>query len=185
MTTFAVPPAGSSAWRQIHLTPPNAPLYTVGPYCPLDDTQLQERADGFGCPVCSAAWNFHGLAGRWLNEPVHWRPSAVAVSAGNGRWLADDGPAAERRRLDRWTATAIAAGAAIGLGAGAGRWLHSYAPVVPDGLLAALAVVLLAVGAAVYGVVVLLRWLDGRRYAGNVLHGPVEPSDVEVPDGQR
>jgi hypothetical protein len=83
MTTVAVPPTGSPAWRQIHPTPPNAPLYTVGPYCPLDDTVLQERADGFGCPICSAAWDFHGLAGRWLDEPaVRWRPSAVLVLAG-------------------------------------------------------------------------------------------------------
>jgi hypothetical protein len=83
MTTIAVPPAGSSAWRQIHPTPPNAPLYTVGPYCPLDDTVLQERADGLGCPVCSAGWDFHGLAGRWLDEPVvRWRPSALFVMAG-------------------------------------------------------------------------------------------------------
>jgi hypothetical protein len=84
MTTFAVPPAGSPAWRQIYPTPPNAALYTVGPYCPLDDIQLQERADGFGCPVCSAAWNFHGLAGRWLTDTmtVRWRPSAALVLSG-------------------------------------------------------------------------------------------------------
>jgi hypothetical protein len=83
MTTFAVPPTGSPAWRQIHPIPPNAPLYTVGPYCPLDDTVLRERADGFGCPACSAAWDFHGLAGRWLDEPaVRWRPSALLVLAG-------------------------------------------------------------------------------------------------------
>ena len=83
MTTFAVAPTGSRAWRQIHPSPPNAPLYTVGPYCPLDDTVLQERADGFGCPLCSAAWDFHGLAGRWLDTPAtRRRPTAVTVLAG-------------------------------------------------------------------------------------------------------
>ena len=83
MTTFAVPPTGSRLWREIHSSPPNAPLYTVGPYCPLDDTVLQERADGFGCPLCSAAWDFHGLAGRWQAEPgARRRPSAVAVLTG-------------------------------------------------------------------------------------------------------
>ena len=82
MTTFAVPPTGSRLWREIHSSPPNAPLYTVGPYCPLDDTVLQERADGFGCPLCSAAWDFHGLAGRWLDKPpTRRRPSAVTVLA--------------------------------------------------------------------------------------------------------
>lgn len=83
MTTFAVPPTGCPAWREIYPTPPNAQLYTVGPFCPLDDTQLQERADGFGCPACSAAWDFHGLSGRWLALPaVRWRPSAIVVLAG-------------------------------------------------------------------------------------------------------
>ena len=83
MTTFTVPAAGSPAWRQIYLTPPPAQLYTVGPFCPLDDTQLQERTDGFGCPLCSAAWDFHGLSGHWLALPaVRWRPSTIAVLAG-------------------------------------------------------------------------------------------------------
>lgn len=66
MTTVAVPPAGSLAWREVHPTPPNARLYTVGPFCPIDDTTLRPRLDGFVCPVCRAGWNCHGLAGRWL-----------------------------------------------------------------------------------------------------------------------
>jgi hypothetical protein len=126
MTTFAVPAAGSLAWREIHPTPPNARLYTVGPYCPLDETVLQERADGFGCPVCSAAWDFHGLAGRWLDEPVvRWRPSAVLVFAG----LAGCAAAAAvlvavlgelDQRLVWWLSAAIAAATVVYVAAG---WL--------------------------------------------------------------
>jgi hypothetical protein len=83
MTTFAVPPTGAPTWQEIYPVPPLLRLETVGPWCPLDDTRLQVRQDGWGCPVCSAAWDFHGLAGRWLDEPaVRWRPSAVAVLAG-------------------------------------------------------------------------------------------------------
>ena len=128
MTTFAVPPAGSPAWREIHPTPPNARLYTVGPYCPLDETVLKERADGFVCPVCSAAWDFHGLAGRWLAETepaVRWRPSAVVVLAG----LAGCAAAAVAlvavlggldQRLLWWLSAAIAAAAVLYVAAG---WL--------------------------------------------------------------
>jgi len=125
MTTFAVPPAGSPAWRQIHPSPPNAPLYTVGPFCPLDDTQLQERADGFGCPVCSAAWDFHGLAGRWLAEPVRWRPSAVVVLAGLAGCAATAAALVAvlgelDRRLLWWLIGAIAAAVVLYVAAG---WL--------------------------------------------------------------
>jgi hypothetical protein len=126
MTTFAVPPAGSPSWRQIHPTPPNAQLYTVGPFCPLDDTLLQERADGFGCPVCSAAWDFHGLAGRWLAEPaVRWRPSAVMVPAGMAGCAATAAALVAvlgqlDQRLLGWLSAAIAAAVVLYVAAG---WL--------------------------------------------------------------
>ena len=126
MTTFAVPPTGSRAWRELHPTPPNARLYTVGPYCPLDDTMLQERADGFSCPLCWAAWDFHGMAGRWLTEPpARRRPSAGAVLAG----LAGCAAVAAAlvavlgeldQRLLWWLAAAIAAAALLYVAAG---WL--------------------------------------------------------------
>lgn len=126
MTTFAVPPAGSPAWRRLQPTPPNAQLYTVGPYCPIDDTMLKERADGFGCPLCSAAWDFYGLAGRWPAEPaVRWRPSAVVVLAG----LAGCAAAAAvlvavlgelDQRLLWWLGAVIAAAAVLYVAAG---WL--------------------------------------------------------------
>ena len=124
MTTFAVPPTGSLAWRKIHPTPPNAQLYTVGPYCPLDDTVLQERVDGFGCPICLAAWDFHGLAGRWLDEPaVRWRPSAVVVVAGlAGCAVAAVALVAVLGELDQrllwWLSAAIAAAAVLYVAAG-------------------------------------------------------------------
>lgn len=134
MTTFAVPPAGAPTWRQIYPSPPNAQLYTVGPYCPLDDSVLRERPDGFGCPVCSAAWNFHGLAGQWLADTkaaataapmVRWRASAVLVLSG----LAGCAAAAVAlvavlgqldQRLVWWLAAAIAATTVLYV---AGGWL--------------------------------------------------------------
>jgi hypothetical protein len=88
MTTFVVPPAGSPAWRSIYPVPPLLRLETVGPWCPLDDTRLHVRLDGWACPACLAGWDFNGEAARWLPtaEPavpvVSWRPSAVLVLAG-------------------------------------------------------------------------------------------------------
>jgi hypothetical protein len=126
MTTFAVPSAGPLAWRQIYPTPPNARIFTVGPYCPLDETVLQERPDGFVCPVCRAAWDFRGLASRWLDEPaVRWRPSTVVVLA----VLASCAAAAVAlvavlgdldQRLLVWLSAAIAAAAVVYVAAG---WL--------------------------------------------------------------
>lgn len=125
MTTFTVPPAGSPAWRQIHLTPPNAPLYTIGPYCPLDDTVLRARRDGYGCPVCCAAWDFHGLAGRWLPEVpvvpepvVRWRPStALMLSILAGSAFAAAGVVMLADMLDPrllwWLIAALAAAAVV------------------------------------------------------------------------
>ncbi|GGL17828.1 hypothetical protein [Mangrovihabitans endophyticus] len=89
MTTFAVPPTGSPAWREIYPVPPLLRLETVGPWCPLDDSRLQVREDGWGCTACQAGWDFHGEAARWLQAAttpaapvVRWRPSAVLVLAG-------------------------------------------------------------------------------------------------------
>lgn len=119
MTTFAVPPAGSPAWREIYPSPPNAQLYTVGPYCPLDDTVLRERPDGFGCPLCCAAWDFHGLTGRWLDEPVvRWRPSAVTIVTGLAGCAATAAALSAvlgelDQRLVWWLAAAAAAAAVL------------------------------------------------------------------------
>ena len=89
MTTFAVPPAGSPAWQEIYPVPPVLRLETVGPWCPLDDSRLQVRTDGWGCTSCQAGWDFYGESARWLAEskavvvaPVRWRPSPVKVLAG-------------------------------------------------------------------------------------------------------
>ena len=127
MTTFAVPPAGSPAWRRHYPTPPDVKLnIPAGTWCPIDDTTLQNRPDGWSCPTCKAAWNFHGLAGRWLDEPtVRWRPSAVLVLAG----LAGCAAAAAAlvavlgeldQRLLWWLSAAIAAAAVLYVAAG---WL--------------------------------------------------------------
>jgi hypothetical protein len=88
MTTIAVPPTGSPAWREIYQSPPDV---QTGRWCPIDDTTLKIRLDGYGCPACGAAWDFHGRAGRWLADTaavavvapaVRWRPSEVLVLAG-------------------------------------------------------------------------------------------------------
>jgi hypothetical protein len=126
MTTFAVPPAGSPAWRRHYPSPPDVKLnIPAGTWCPIDDTTLQNRPDGWDCPTCKAAWNFHGLAGRWLDEPVRWRPSAVLVLAG----LAGCAAAAAvlvavlgelDQRLVWWLSAAIAAATVLYVAAG---WL--------------------------------------------------------------
>jgi hypothetical protein len=132
MTTFTVPPAGSPAWREIYLTPPDV---RVGRWCPIDDHELRIRLDGWGCPRCAAAWDFHGLAGRWLADTaaamataapaVRWRPSAVAVLAGGaGCAAAADALVAVLGGLDQrllwWLSAAIAAAAVLYVAAG---WL--------------------------------------------------------------
>jgi hypothetical protein len=88
MTVFVVPPAGSPAWREIYPVPPLLRLETAGPWCPLDDTRLQVRAGGWGCPACRAGWDFQGETARWLpiattvTPQVRWRPSALLILAG-------------------------------------------------------------------------------------------------------
>lgn len=89
MTTYAVPPTGSPAWREIYPVPPLLRLETVGPWCPLDDSRLQTREDGWGCTACTAGWDFYGESARWLPSAaelavpaVRWRPSALLVLAG-------------------------------------------------------------------------------------------------------
>jgi hypothetical protein len=88
MKTFTVPPIASPVWREIYLVPPDV---RTGRWCPIDDTTLQIRLDGWACPRCGAAWDFQGLAGWWLTDTteviavaptVRWRPSAVAVLTG-------------------------------------------------------------------------------------------------------
>lgn len=127
MTTFVVPPAGDLDWREIHRTPPNARLYTVGPYCPLDDTTLRARLDGFICPVCWASWNCHGLAGRWLPQPgapvgTWWgRPlmATLAVGFGCGGSIAVALGSTASDRLSVvlvWTATVVLLAAAGTMG---------------------------------------------------------------------
>lgn len=88
MTTFAVPPTGSPAWQDIYPVPPLLRLETVGPWCPLDDSRLQLRTDGWDCTTCQAGWDFYGEAARWLQTTqsaapvVRWRPSTLLVLSG-------------------------------------------------------------------------------------------------------
>lgn len=88
MTTFAVPPAGAPAWRELY---PVLPDVTTGRWCPLDDTTLQNHRDGWVCPTCAAWWDFRGLHGRWLADiaaiavpqpVVRFQPSPLLVVAG-------------------------------------------------------------------------------------------------------
>lgn len=131
MTTFAVPPTGSPAWREIYQTPPDV---RTGRWCPIDDTTLQIRLDGYGCPSCGAAWDFQGLAGRWLAEtaPVavvepaaRWRLSPAAAAAGvAGCALVAAGLVAVLDQLDErllgWLSAVVAAAAVLMV---AGAWL--------------------------------------------------------------
>lgn len=184
MTTFALPNEGYSAqqWRVIYRTPPDARFETVGTYCPLDDTLLRVRLDGWGCPVCAAAWDFKGLHGRWL-------PSAVDVLDVDAQTTdvpdveADAAATVRLRRLDQRLAAGIGLGAVIGFGYSAGRAMDPHLE-VPTDLVLMLAGLLAAAGAVTFGVLVLLGWLDARRYAGNEIVGPVELTAAEVPDGE-
>jgi hypothetical protein len=131
MTTFAVPPTGSPAWREIYQSPPDV---QTGRWCPIDDTTLRIRLDGYGCPTCGAAWDFQGLSGRWLAdtaqlaivEPaVRWRLSPAAAVAGvAGCAVAAAGLVAVLGELDErlvWWLSAVVGAAAVLLRAGA--WL--------------------------------------------------------------
>jgi hypothetical protein len=134
MTTFAVPPTGSPAWREIYPTPPDVRLdLGAGVWCPIDDTTLQIRLDGYGCPRCRAAWDFRGLSGRWLAEvasaevapSVRWRPSPATVAAGiAGCALVAAGLVVVLTQLDErlvWWLSAVIGAAAVLIVAGA--WL--------------------------------------------------------------
>jgi hypothetical protein len=126
-------------WRGIHSTPPNVRL-DVGPYCPLDDTHLQVRLDGWTCPVCTAAWDFHGFAGYWLpldavtSAPVtpRWSaPLAVAAvcapSAGVLTLLAGVDHQAQLADVDTdLVLLAAAVLAVIGVLIVAGAWVVGY-----------------------------------------------------------
>lgn len=123
MTTIAVPPAGAPAWREIYRLPPNV---RTGTWCPIDDTTLQVRLDGWSCPTCKAAWNFHGQDGRWLPETapvqpvtVRWRPSAVTLLVGIiGCAIAGFGLATLLNKLDDlvvWLLSSVVAIAAAGI----------------------------------------------------------------------
>lgn len=85
MKTFVVPPPGSPVWRELYPAPPDL---RVGRWCPLDDSTLRVRLDGWGCPVCQAGWDFQGRRGRWLAAPAPaapaalWPPTAVMVIVG-------------------------------------------------------------------------------------------------------
>ncbi|GAB1646899.1 hypothetical protein [Krasilnikovia sp. MM14-A1259] len=146
MTTFAVPPAGAPAWREIYLTPPDVGLdMPAGTRCPIDGTALRPRLDGWACPMCGAAWDFRGLGGRWLPdtavvaaiEPTLRRrvsPVAVAfvLAVVAGCALAAAGLVSVMNEFDKrllwWLAALVGAAAvAVVLGAFAGRfrdWLR-------------------------------------------------------------
>jgi hypothetical protein len=123
MTTFAVPPVGSPAWREIYKLPPDV---KTGTWCPIDDTTLQFRPDGWTCPECKAAWNLQGRGGRWLPESddavvasVRWRPSAPTMLVGViGCAVAGFGLATLLNRLDEqlaWLVSAVIALAAAAI----------------------------------------------------------------------
>lgn len=125
-------------WRGIHSTPPDVRM-NVGPYCPLDDTQLQVRLDGWMCPVCTAAWDFHGFVGYWLPldvaaVPVRPRWGAplmvAAVCAPSGGVLALLAGAAHQPELapvdgDLGVLAAVVL-AVVGLLVVAGAWIVGY-----------------------------------------------------------
>lgn len=177
MTTFVVPPSGSPVWRGIYPTPPEV-RFEVGPFCPLDDTHLHREPlnerPGWMCPTCLAWWDLRGRHGRWL---------AARTVEGQVLAVVDGDPAAvaRLRRVDRWAAGAVGAGAVAGLGYAAGRAVRPHADLVPDDLIWALAGVLAAAAVVLLVVAVLLRWHDARRYAGNELLGP---TGSEVSDGR-
>jgi hypothetical protein len=134
MTTFAVPPAGAPAWREIYRTPPDVRLdIPAGTWCPIDDTTLRSRLDGWACPMCGAAWNFRGTGGRWLAdtaavatvEPtVRWRVSPTAAAGVAGCALVAAGLVDVLTQLDErlvwWLSAAVGAAAVLLL---AGAWL--------------------------------------------------------------
>lgn len=145
MTTFAVPPAGSPVWREIYQCPPDV---QVGRWCPIDDTTLTVRLDGWACPKCGAAWDFQGRSGRWLAEvaavvtvePVlRWRLSPAAAATGvAGCALVAAGLVAVLDELDEhvvwWLAAVVGAAAVLLLaGAWAARQLdeHRHNRVLP------------------------------------------------------
>ncbi|OJF14482.1 hypothetical protein [Couchioplanes caeruleus] len=82
MTAVRATAIESPDWRAIFPVPPDARLYTMGPYCPIDDTVLQEQVDGFRCSSCSAAWDFFGLHGRWPAAAPRTAVSLPVVAAG-------------------------------------------------------------------------------------------------------
>lgn len=119
MTSFAVPRAGSPAWREIYQFPPDV---LVTPWCPIDDTTLQGRPDGYGCPTCGAAWDAQGRHGRWLPRRRLSPVTAVAGMAGCAAAaavlvtvLGEFG-----ERLVWWLAAVVAAAAVLIV---AGAWL--------------------------------------------------------------
>jgi hypothetical protein len=63
-------------WRSLLAAPLDA-RFDDGTYCPMDDTVLRVRLDGWACPHCRGAWDFRGLSARWL--PL----DAAEVSRGN------------------------------------------------------------------------------------------------------
>lgn len=134
MTTFAVPPTGSPAWQEIYPVPPLLRLETVGPWCPLDDSRLQVRLDGWGCTACQAGWDFYGESARWLPTAaelavpvVRWRPSTLLVLSGlAGCAIAAAGLARALGAFDEhlvllFAAVIAAAAVAVVLGALTGR----------------------------------------------------------------
>lgn len=83
MTTFATPVAGSVRWQEIYKVPPQLRLETVGPWCPLDDSQLRIRMagrvpQGWDCLVCQAMWDRNGTRSWW---PGRARVSPARVAA--------------------------------------------------------------------------------------------------------
>ncbi len=119
MTTMSVVPApGSERWREIYPVPPRLWLETVGPWCPLNDCQLQLRLDdsrprvrptGWGCRACGAAWDITGTRSWW--PQAGQRPVSPARVAGviAGCVAAAAGIAVPAAGLDEQLVLAVAA----------------------------------------------------------------------------
>lgn len=162
MTLFAVPAAGSPAWQTIYPVPPVLRLETVGPWCPLNDCQLQLRLDdtrsrvrptGWDCPACGAAWDITGTQSWWSQAGRRRMSPARAASVLAGCASVAAGIAVPAAGFDEQVALAVATVPAT----------------------AAVAVVLHALGG---------RIADWRRYRHNRLITTYGADYLALPDGE-
>lgn len=187
-------------WRAMLAAPLDARFDDgTGTYCPMDDTLLRVRLDGWNCTTCRGAWDFRGLSGRWLpllhavemsgvptpaQQPAPHEQTGVApmTVVDNGATLAAQDQRVARdlklRQLDRRLATAIGVGFGGALALDAGLQLQLFSEAVPTELILAVALVLVLVA----GAIVAWAWLAGHveraRYAGNKI---IATYDIDAP----